>query len=40
MVILMVIIGIMWYRGRAGQQNYKVPEEQAAIDEIPPAENL
>jgi len=42
-IILFAIIGIQWYRGQNGQQNgtkrKKIPEEQAAIDEIPPAEN-
>ena len=39
MVILLAIIGIMLCRSSNGQQNGKVPEEEAAIDEIPPAEN-
>ena len=39
MVILLAIIGIMLCRSRNGQKNDKIPEEEAAIDEIPPAEN-
>ena len=38
-IILIAIIGIQWCRGQNGQQNKKAPEEQAAVDEIPPAEN-
>ena len=38
MIILIAIIGIMWFRGRNGQQNGK--EEQTALDEIPPAQKL
>ena len=32
----MAIIGIQWYRGQMGSKNDKVPEEEAAVDEIPP----